>query len=34
MKIVIYQAQCTPDGIGRLVKKEIYTYCPVAFLLE
>jgi hypothetical protein len=27
---VIYYDQYTPDGISRLVKKEIYTYYPVA----
>jgi len=32
MKIVIYNNQYTPDGISRLVKKEIYTYYPVAVL--
>jgi len=29
---VIYYDQYTPDGISRLVKKEIYTYYPVAVL--
>ena len=31
---VIYYDQYTPDGISRLVKKEIYTYYPVAVLSE
>ena len=29
---IIYYDQYTPDGISRLVKKEIYTYYPVAVL--
>ena len=29
---VIYYDQYTPDGISRLIKKEIYTYYPVAVL--
>jgi hypothetical protein len=31
---VIYYDQYTPDGISRLVKKEIYTYYPVAVFLK
>ena len=31
---VIYYDQYTPDGISRLVKKEIYTYYPVAVLSD
>ena len=31
---VIYYDQYTPDGISRLVKKEIYTYYPVAVFVE
>ena len=27
---IIYYDQYTPDGISRLLKKEIYTYYPVA----
>ena len=27
---IIYYDQYTPDGISRLIKKEIYTYYPVA----
>ena len=27
---IIYYDQYTPDGISRLVKKEIHTYYPVA----
>ena len=31
---VIYYDQYTPDGISRLIKKEIYTYYPVAVFAE
>ncbi len=31
---IIHYAQFFPDGISRLVKKEIYTYYPVAVLSE
>ncbi len=31
---VLYYDQYTPDGISRLVRKEIYTYYPVAILSE
>jgi hypothetical protein len=31
---IIYYDQYTPDGIGRLVKKEIHTYYPVAVISD
>lgn len=31
---IIYYDQYTPDGISRLVKKEIYTYYPVAVFTQ
>ncbi|MDH3267481.1 MAG: hypothetical protein OEM46_01380 [Ignavibacteria bacterium] len=31
---VLYYDQYSPDGISRLVKKEIYTYYPVAVIAE
>ena len=30
LKEIIYYDQYTPDGISKLVEKEIYTYYPVA----
>ena len=31
---IIYYDQYTPDGISRLIRKEIYTYYPVAILTK